>query len=185
MRTSSVTLLVATMLHASMWADERYDRVRAPRREAALLLDRAREESRTVRELLDALSTTDVIVYVEIARHPLMPRAGTALLSAAGGVRYLLITVNPDHDLAARIAYLGHELQHALEIARAPHVTDQVSLRRLFQRIGTNPGASDNFETEMAEVIGRRVWFEVSGAVARRSSADQSARPMRSWSFSR
>jgi hypothetical protein len=185
MRTRSAWLLTAALLTAAVDA-EGLDRIRAPRRDAATLLESARQESRTVRELLEAIARTDVIVYVELARHPSIPRGGTVLLTAVPAGRYLLVTINPDHDRIATIAYLGHELQHVLEIATSPHVTDQVSLRRLFQRIGTDPAAMGNFETETAEVIGRRVWNEVSSAAAGPDTgAAQSARPMRSWSFSR
>jgi hypothetical protein len=185
-RWPGAVVLAAAAMAATGVETSGMDRVRAPRRDAAVLLQSALEESRTVREIVVDLSATDVIVYVEVARYPSVPRAATVLLSAVSDARYLLISVNPDHDRIGRIAYLGHELQHALEIARHPHVRDQVSLRRLFQRIGTDPGAVADFETEAADAVGRRVWLEASAAQARRDRATaHNARPMRSWSFSR
>jgi hypothetical protein len=179
-------VLAATLCGQPSTAAAAGHHVRPKRADAAALVESALLESRTVRALVQALDATDVIVYVELARHVSVPRAGTALLTATAGVRYLLITVHPDHDRASRIAYLGHELQHALEIASNPHVTDQLSLLRHFQRIGIDSMAVGNFETAEAEAVGRRVWLEVSAATARRErDAAQSARPIRSWSFSR
>lgn len=54
----------------------------------------------------------------------------------AGGFRYLRITlgVNLPHDTA--VTLLGHELQHALEVADDASVVDDVTFEALYHRIG-------------------------------------------------
>ena len=136
--------------------------VRAPKPDARGLLADARAESAIVRDLLTRIADTDVIAFVQLDRARGIPRGATALLTAAADRRYLVVNINPDHDRATLIAVLGHELQHVLEVARNPHVRDEVSFRRFFQRIGQDPGAVDHFETDQADLIGRQVWMEVA-----------------------
>ena len=61
-----------------------------------------------------------------------------------------------------RVALLGHELYHALEIAQEPGVRDTQTLRALYRRIGHEYGRGQ-FETEPARTAGRRVQAELSG----------------------
>jgi hypothetical protein len=76
--------------------------------------------------------------------------------------RYMLVSLNPDFDEPTRIGLFAHELQHVIEIAAHPWVTDPASLRRLYQHIASNPDAEDRFETDLAERTGRLVWREVT-----------------------
>ena len=138
--------------------------VRSLRAPAAALLESARDRSATVRRLLDEIAATDVIVYVEVARDPRVPRARTALLSSDPARRFLLVTVNAGFNKVTQASLLGHELQHVLEIGRAHDVFDQDSLRRFYQRIGRDGQARDRFETTAADVAGRRVFEEVSAS---------------------
>jgi hypothetical protein len=136
--------------------------VRAPKPDARRLLADARGESAIVRDLLTRIADTDVIAFVQLDRTRSIPRGATALLTAVADRRYLVVNINPDHDRATLIAVLGHELQHVLEVARSPHVRDEVAFRRLFQRIGQDPGAVDHFETDQADLVGRQIWMEVA-----------------------
>jgi len=138
--------------------------VRTLRAPAAALLESARERSATVRRLLDEIAATDVIVYLEVARDPRIPRARTALLSSDATRRFLLVTVNPGFNKITQASLLGHELQHVLEIGRTHDVFDQNSLRRFYQRIGRDGQGRDRFETTAAEVAGRHVFDEVSAS---------------------
>ena len=136
--------------------------VRTPRAPAAELFAAARDRSATVRRLLEEIAATDVIVYVEVARDPRVPRARTALLSTEAARRFLLVTLNPAFNQPTLISLLGHELQHVVEIGRARDVFDQDSLRRLYQRIGRDAAARDQFETTEADLAGRQVFREAA-----------------------
>jgi hypothetical protein len=138
--------------------------VRTPRAPAAALLAAARDRSATVRRLLDEIAMTDVIVYVEVARDPRVPRARTALISTERRQRFLLVTLNPSFNEPMLVSLLGHELQHVLEIGRAHDVFDQDSLRRLYQRIGRDGAARDRFETSAADLAGRQVFSEAAAS---------------------
>jgi hypothetical protein len=63
------------------------------------------------------------------------------------------------------IALIGHELQHAVEIADAPSVVDSRSLRMEYQRIGYLTrrfrGPRLSFDTRAANDIGHRVLREI------------------------
>jgi hypothetical protein len=47
-------------------------------------------------------------------------------------------------------------LQHVLEIAEARDVRDKKGLIALYQRIGLHKGATNQFETLLAQEMGRR-----------------------------
>jgi len=144
------------------------------------LLADAAEQSSSVETLLKELEQTDLVVYVT----DVMPRvAGGAIsylafLSRDATARYVLVRI--DHWQAVssreRIALLGHELQHALEVAAAPEVTDPAGLARLFRRIGWE-GQKDRFETEAARTMGNRVRRELAGGDDRRRATVVAAHP--------
>lgn len=143
--------------------------VRPLTRSAAQLVNDAGTHSAIVRALLDSLERTDVVVYVEDGvEEAESPRAYLRFLSYAAGTRYLLIHIDrwriTPPDCAA---WLAHELQHALEIAAAPDVTDADSLTLLYRRIGYE-GRKGRFETDRAKEVGRSVWHEFAGLVTRR-----------------
>ena len=50
---------------------------------------------------------------------------------------------------------IGHELQHAIEVLRDPHVTDIQSAYLFFLHKG--PTASGRFETEAAIAVGQHI----------------------------
>ena len=87
--------------------------------------------------LVDALEHTDIIVHVTECWLVDGAYSGdTQFVGTAGGQRYLRIRLDVRlHDEAA-IAMLGHELQHAWEIATHPWVSDQMTLAELYERIG-------------------------------------------------
>lgn len=119
--------------------------------------------SPTFRGLVDTIEASDVIVYIE--RQPIRSRGlvgMTRFVVRASNVRYVRIGL--DWALLGReaIAILGHELQHAVEIAEAPWVVDRASVEQLFGAIGhPAPAAFNRYDTEHAVVIGRRVWREL------------------------
>lgn len=116
--------------------------------------------SETFRGLVAALDASDVIVYIEprVSRHAL----GGYLLHnivATGGFRYLRIAIDVEGGSRRLLALLAHELQHALEVARAPHVRDSEGVRQLFSQSTVPFGcvASHCYETRSAMEVEIRV----------------------------
>ena len=69
------------------------------------------------------------------------------------------------------LGIVGHELQHAVEIASAPNVVDDQSFKRLFTRIGYSGCLSargEQFETTAALETGERVREEFARATVPR-----------------
>jgi len=134
-----------------------------PRSEA--LIKKAARASPTVAALLHALESTDVAVLVEATfMATRLARGGDIRIATATAVRrYLVVRLDVTRPPEQQIEYLGHELQHALEVAGASDVRDEASLARLMERIGwkSGPGA---FETAAAV----RVSAEVRRDLARR-----------------
>jgi hypothetical protein len=60
------------------------------------------------------------------------------------------------------VGWLGHELQHALEVAAAADVTNEAGLERLYRRIGRlQVHQVSRFETDAAVRAGEQVLAEV------------------------
>ena len=127
-------------------------RVRTESAEARRLLEETAARSPTVRDLLARLALTDTIVYVEFTPSPLIPTARTKLVTTTSGVRFLRIGINIHAASADRGPWLGHELQHALEIAERRDVRDENAVRDLYRRIGRSHGV-DQFETDGARSV--------------------------------
>jgi hypothetical protein len=130
----------------------------------ALLSDAARR-SVMVRTLLETLEQTDVVVYVSdsMAGSEEEPPAYLTFLSRGGGIRRLLVRIAPSWSPPAEaIPPLGHELQHALEVARAPEVQNASTMAQLYRRIGWE-GRTGRFETDRARAVGVLVRNQLAG----------------------
>ena len=117
--------------------------------------------SPTFARLVEALNATDVLVHVETTRD--LPKGLDGRLSfmaTAGGVRYLRVQALSTVDFDGLIAIVGHELQHALEVAAHPEVRVSADLRQLYERIGI-PGVKGRYDTAAARLIGRLVREEL------------------------
>ena len=126
-------------------------------------LREAIEKSATTREMVATLDASDVIVYFELL--PGMPAtlpAGLSYAGSGGRFRYLRIALNPANTRAQMIAMIGHELQHAVEIAAEPEVRSRRDLRTFYKRIGVSSGVGTTWDTEAARHVGRRVAREVN-----------------------
>src|SRR4030095_5246025 len=100
------------------------------------VIARGMTRSDTFRTLVEHLERSQTIVYLSRVPVPPTIQARTRLFAAANGWRFLAIDLDwrlADIDL---ITTLGHELQHAAEIADAAEVVDQISLAALYGRIG-------------------------------------------------
>jgi hypothetical protein len=90
-------------------------------------------------------------------------------MTAAGGVRYVLIRLKNPQVRHIAISLLAHELRHAVEIADTPAIVNEESMAREYARMGgrrrTN-GSAITFDTASAVDIGRRVLDEISGTAS-------------------
>jgi hypothetical protein len=122
---------------------------------AAETLDFALDRSALVRMLVDRLEASNVIVHIQSSRSlPTGISGTTRFVVSRGGYRYLRIAIAADLAKPARAAILGHELQHAVEIA-ASDADDVAGMRRLFEQHGEQSG--DFYDTRAAVQVERLV----------------------------
>ena len=127
------------------------------------MLRNAVKRSPTFAALITALDNTDVIVHVEEVRQlPVGVDGRLTFVHAAGGVRYLRAQILGGRGGIDTMSTVGHELQHALEVATQPNVRDLASFATLYMQIGDQPARSDRFDTAAAREAGRRVRNEMS-----------------------
>jgi hypothetical protein len=132
---------------------------------AIRLLASAAQSSSIVAGLLDDLELTDIVVYLSDAMPGVEsgPASKLVFLAMAGTTRYLLVRVDRWRlSPPERVAQLGHELQHALEVAAAPEVKNAEGLAQLYRRIGWE-AQGNRFESEAARSMGHRIRREVAG----------------------
>ena len=130
-------------------------------------LDRATRGSAFVRQLVAVIENENVIVHVVTAM-VMPPGLGgmTQFVTAGNGYRYLRVTLLRSLDPQERATLLGHELQHACEIA-ASGAADHDAVRRLFEDLsGRTHGRDLLFETKAAMMAERRVLRELRGRSA-------------------
>jgi len=95
------------------------------------LVEEAARRSPEGRTLLDQLEDTDVIVYIRGRNFEDPELDGrVALLALTNLQRYLVIEISSLETTIVQMGTLGHELYHALEIAREPSIVDIRSARR-------------------------------------------------------
>jgi hypothetical protein len=127
--------------------------------------------SPTFRDLVTRLNKSDVVVYVQCDQGLRPGLDGqTSFLAAAGGRRYVIVRMASSLSTYRFIATLGHELQHAVEIAGLSAVVDQQSLARAYEEIGyatayTTPRAR-TFDSHGAVESGERIRTELNNSTA-------------------
>jgi hypothetical protein len=123
--------------------------------------------SPTLHQLVERLEASDVIVYLTFDRSPAPHTSGhLSLISTVPGRRYLRVSIDRRYTACQRIAILGHELHHAVEIAESPSVTDDTTLVALYLRIGFRSAGAhlDCFDSVGAILAGRIVEKELQAA---------------------
>lgn len=130
------------------------------------VLSDATLRSPTVRQLIAELDQTDVIVYVESQFDLQRAQGRTTFITANEAGRFLRIVIDAMLDPWRRQEILGHELQHALEIAHDRTVRDESSMKRLFRSIGWQTG-EESYETGAALDTEKRVHRELSVKITR------------------
>lgn len=125
------------------------------------LLSRGAEHSTTFRRMLAEITNSNVVVYVDLDPYRDLNLNGVLrFVGAGGGLRYVIVWLNPRRTDDELIATLAHELCHATEVAKTRSITDQASFARLYQEIGSsdNPG---RFETGAARQTAAQVAAEL------------------------
>lgn len=147
-------------MHRALTAPERKvraigDRVTAALREGA-------RRSPTFADLLAALDRSDVIVYVELS-HDLRPNTDgrTMLVTRDAAYRYVRIQVRALMSPDVTISLIGHELQHALEIASTAWIRNDKDLRQFYERAGAGRSLPSAYETQAARDAGYQVRLEL------------------------
>jgi hypothetical protein len=136
-------------------------RLRAADATAARAFDRGVACCPTIRGLVREVEASDLIVYVEtgLVEQPALAR--TVLMGGGTNVRYVRVTLSQMTSTDNLIELLGHELQHAVEIAQAPEVRDRDAMIALYKRIGFHRNRANHFETARAREVGIRVRSEI------------------------
>ena len=127
------------------------------------LLRRGYRQSRSFADLVNRLQRSDVIVYIEdLPRLPASLEGRMMMLPRVHAHRYVRIQITLRGSAEDAIAILGHELQHAVEVADAAEVDNADGLARLYQRIGIRSGRH-LYDTAAAQDKGRTVRRELTG----------------------
>jgi hypothetical protein len=124
------------------------------------LIQLAIERSHTFRDLVQAISASDGIVYIEKGACGDGRRSCFVNVTKAGANRMLWVILDVrgiDCDL---MGLIGHELQHTVEVLGDPHVTGFASMYNFYAR-EADPGHSYPFETNEAKRAGETVRAEV------------------------
>jgi hypothetical protein len=142
---------------------ERGFHVRAIDSHARELLAIGAAGSRTFGQLVERLAGSDVIVYVKTVDRLRGGVTGQLMFAAdAGAFRFLRINLLMDGNLTDRVSALGHELQHAVEVADAPRVRDKETLAALYLHIGWTYAFGSRYESLAAREVGEKVREEMS-----------------------
>jgi len=136
---------------------------------ATEFVSRGLDGSPTFRSLVERIERSDVIVYVELVhRKPGAPDGATRLVNASRYFRFLYVSINCELDSWAIVAMLGHELQHAVEIAERPEIRDAGSLARYYRDEGIATARDGCVCSEAARDAARRVRGELASAASSR-----------------
>jgi hypothetical protein len=138
--------------------DSAPSRLRAADPAAAALLRGGLARSATLRAIAGSIERSDLIVYVE-TRGIRLP-GQFQLLAATPGCRHVRISVRTPGLDTELVAWLGHELWHAVELAGAPQVRDQAGLVDLYRRIGAADSSGTTAESAKAQGVWTKVLYE-------------------------
>jgi len=159
-----VVLLLALWATPTGAAPNPRPHVRAESTYIRVVLAEGVQYSPTFSTLVERIDASNVIVHVECARlNSLALQGRTLFVAATREVRYVRVQINCPLATRELTAIVGHELQHAAEIAAAPEVVDERSFGRLLQRIGFSKCwcAEEQYETTAAIDAGARVGDEM------------------------
>ncbi len=119
-------------------------------------------ESQTFRQLLQTLGESDLIVHVQLVDR-LNTAGQTYFVTSTATVRYVRVEVARNGNDSDMIALIGHELQHAVEIAQAPDIRDRQTLAQFYRRLAGNSTSRSEYDSADARVMEDRVRRELAG----------------------
>lgn len=128
------------------------------------LIVRGYAVSPAFRRLVDELERSDVIVHVQQVNQSGDGLAGaTRFVTRAGGQRYVRVTLYGWWSTNQTVSLIGHELQHAVELASAGWVVDHATCLELFHAIGRRTCDRRRlcYETDAAIAAGAQVLKDV------------------------
>ena len=105
----------------------------------------------------DRLARADLIVYVAVGPRVATAHGALRFVGASATFRFVHVSLDQSLTHTELVAVLGHELQHAVEVAGSPDIRDTESFRRYYQQQGEVGAEFGWFETEAARRTGRRV----------------------------
>jgi hypothetical protein len=150
-------------------------RVRSSNPLIATLISQIVQQSKTFRDLIDAVNATDGFVYFEEGKCGHGVRVCLVKVTMAGSKRILWVKVDTRKaDWPLLASSIGHELRHTLEVLGDRNVTDNASLYMFYLHglglgVGTT-GTQGTFETRAAIEAGDAILSEVrnygSGRIA-------------------
>jgi hypothetical protein len=156
-------LLLTTAVVAERGQTPTHDRHLRPMSALAhAIVDDALDRSPTIRHLVDVIEHSDAIVYVDFEYHT--PALGvTQIVTSNAYARFISIAIDITLPSDRREEILGHELQHATEIAADPGVRDDAGMQVLFKKIGWSL-RDHEFETAAAMSTEMMVRRDLHGA---------------------
>lgn len=135
--------------------------VRTLQSRGARLVEEGSRRCASVRALLEELGRSDVVVYLDLdPNEPGSLDGSLRFRAAAGGVRYVRVWLQPRRSDKTLLPLLAHELQHAVEVARAPEVTSPEAFVALYAAEGRS-GNAGRYETDAAQAMEARARREV------------------------
>jgi hypothetical protein len=143
-----------------------YSRVRGFDSVSRHLLEIAVACSPTVARMVVDLQSSDLIVGVEAFPLDRRTRGELRIVAVSTDVRHIRIRLRAPNHVHELVSVLGHELQHAVEVAADSEVRDAATLRRFYLRVGWEGVAGGRYETDAAREAGRVVAKEVAGCRA-------------------
>lgn len=129
------------------------------------LIDEGAARSATFAAVACELSGSDVVAFIDSPSElPPAVDAYLVFISSTPAKRYVMIRLSHHLGYPRNISLIGHELHHALEIARHPEVVDNESLTMMYQRFGRAASQPSSWDSDEAVLVGRMVARELASA---------------------
>ena len=128
------------------------------------MVERAVAGSPTVARMVAELEQSDLIVGIQPCPLSKTLQGEARIVTATSDARYVRIRIKIPNVMDELIPVLGHEQQHARELAAAPDVRDAAGREQLYRRIGYEGHSGGFFETNAALEAGRTVAAEIHRA---------------------
>lgn len=166
MRVTGTTALGLLILSAGLAVPQAADaaqQLRGSQPTSRRLIADGLTRSATIRRLAQRIEASDVIVYVDVRRDMPSHLVGSMRFVARTAThRVVRISLNQDYRWPTLLAYLGHELQHACELAGARGVDSAERMRAHYRLFGVRVDR-DAYESREAQEVTRRVEAELRG----------------------